>query len=497
MIKKFIIISFFIIAEITNSYAYYDFDNKLELAFTSILAFNFEEAERLLQQEKIEKPGNDLRLLYHNYINFLKTFISEDKSDFENLKINSSLFLNELNRDKDNSTSPFHLYVQSEILIQQALVRFKFNEYIISAGEIRRAYKLIQKNKILFPSFILNQKISGLLNAIVGSVPPQYQWIIKYAGMEGDISNGLNQLQASYEKVETTPFQSYRPEILFYIGNIFLIFSMPMDTVLLFHEMDSMINKSPLISLVYSNILMKLGKNDSALHILNSSLIKVSTYPFTYLYYKRGLVRLRKLDLSAKQDFQFFLLHHKGKSNIKSAYQKLSWISLIEGDSAMYVYNLKLCAQNGVALNEDDKIAQDESKSEGFINVFLIRARLFFDGGYYANALSELAGKNIEVFPRHRDQLEVTYRLGRIMQMTKKSDKAIMYFEKTIKNGISSNYYFAANSALMVGLIHEEKKQIVLAKLYYLKCLSIKHKEYKNSIDQKALAGLERIKLMN
>lgn len=496
MIKKFIFISFFIIVKISNSNAYYDFDKKLELAFTSILALNFEEAERLLQQEKIEKPGNDLRLLYLNYINFLKTIISEDKSDFESFKINSSLFLNELNLNKSNSSSPFHLYVQSEILIQQALVRITFNEYIISAGEIRRAYKLIQKNKTLYPSFILNQKISGLLNAIVGSVPPQYQWIIKYAGMEGNISKGLVQLQELYEDVKSTSFHSYRPEILFYIGNIFLIFSVPMDTVLLFNEMDSMINKSPLITLVYSNILMKLGNNESALNILNSTLLKVSNQPFTYLYYKRGLVRLRKLDLSAKHDFQFFLIHHKGQSNIKSAYQKLAWISLIEGDTAMYVNNLKRCAQNGVLLNEDDKIAQDESKGEDLLNVFLLRARLFFDGGYYSNAMSEIAGKDIGIFPRYRDQLEVTYRLGRIMQMTRQTDKAITYFEMTIKNGISSKYYYAANSSLMLGLIHEEKRQIDLAKIYYQKCLLIKHKDYKSGIDQKALAGLERIKGM-
>ena len=83
------------------------------------------------------------------------------------------------------------------------------------------------------------------------------------------------------------------------------------------------------------------------------------------------------------------------------------------------------------------------------------------------------------------------------MQMTGKKDKAINYFEMTIKNGLTSRYYFAANSALMLGQIYEEEKEKNKAEFYYKKCLSIKHEQYKNSIDQKALAGLARIKSMN
>ena len=54
--------------------------------------------------------------------------------------------------------------------------------------------------------------------------------------------------------------------------------------------------------------------------------------------------------------------------------------------------------------------------------------------------------------------------------MTGNTDKAIDYYEKTLKNGLSSEYYFAANSALMLGLIYEEKMQFGLAKKYFQKC---------------------------
>ena len=497
MIKKFVFILYIILSNSLNSFAYYEYDKKLDLAFSSILTLHFAQAELLLQEEKTEKPGNDLRLLYLNYIDFLKAIITDGKTEFEILKKNSAIRLEELNKNKSNSSSPFHLFVQSEILIQQALLRIKFNEYIISAGEIRKAYKLIHYNEKLFPGFILNKKVSGLLNVFVGSVPQQYQWIVKYTGMNGNITNGIEELQTLYSNINSTPFKSYQPEILYFLGSIYSTFSIPVDSFLLLDKSIASINSNALVAFVYTNIFMKQGENEKVLDILNSTLLQESNQLFIYLYYKRGLARLRKLDFTSAQDFEYFLIHYKGVNNIKSAYQKLAWVYLIQGDSIKYKENLRKCIERGVALNEEDKAANEEAESGEVSNVYLLRARLFFDGGYYDNSLSEISGKKIENFPHYSDQLEVTYRLGRIMQMTGKIDKAINYFEMTIKNGLSSKYYFAANSALMLGLIYEEEKQKNKAEFYYKKCLSIKHEQYKNSIDQKALAGLDRIKSMN
>ena len=122
-----------------------------------------------------------------------------------------------------------------------------------------------------------------------------------------------------------------------------------------------------------------------------------------------------------------------------------------------------------------------------------MRARLFFDGGYYSKALKEIVGRKISDFKHFHDQLEITYRLGRIMQMEGQTDKAVEYYRSTLKNGASSSYHFAANSSLMLGNIAEKKKDFIGASEYYKKCLSLSYDRYKNSIDQKAKAGLERI----
>ena len=68
------------------------------------------------------------------------------------------------------------------------------------------------------------------------------------------------------------------------------------------------------------------------------------------------------------------------------------------------------------------------------------------------------------------------------------------YYEQTLKNGSTSRYYFAANSALLLGMIYEERKDFPKAKSYFEKCLSLDNHEYQNSLDQKAQAGLDRIR---
>lgn len=492
-IKKVIFTFFLIVANFFTASAYYEFNKKLDSAYQKILSLHFDEAKTILDLESKVKPGNDLILLYYNYIDFLKAFISESEVDFELLKENAEKRLQIINKKKGNSLSPFHLYVQSEMLIQQALVGIKFEENVLSAKEIKRAYNLILKNQNSFPTFLLNNKVSGFLHVLIGAVPSRYQWIVRLAGMEGSISEGLMELNSIYKAIGNTEFASYRTEILFYLGNIYSSFSLLDESEELLITMQQLIGVNPLITFVAANILMKQGKNDQALAAIDSTLKDANSFQVIFLYYKRGLARLRKLDTGAEADFNYFLKHYKGKNNIKGAYQKLAWIALIKADTLHYKQMLQLSVSKGTTLLDEDKDAAAEAGSGEIINVYLVRARLLFDGGYYRQSLNEIRSRKISDFHHFHDQLEVTYRLGRIMQLSNQLDKAIEYYEMTLKNGFSSPYYFAANSSLMLGLIYEEKKEYTKAKSYFETCIGLNYDQYKNGIDQKAQAGIDRI----
>ncbi|MFN8166507.1 MAG: hypothetical protein U0X76_10160 [Bacteroidia bacterium] len=83
-----------------TSSAYYEFDNNLHQSYSALMDLQFDKAGELLNKESTEKPGNDLVLLFRNYIDFLKAFISEEEASAEVLKKNSAARLKQLTKGR-------------------------------------------------------------------------------------------------------------------------------------------------------------------------------------------------------------------------------------------------------------------------------------------------------------------------------------------------------------------------------------------------------------
>ena len=418
-----------------TSSAYYEFDNNLHQSYSALMDLQFDKAGELLNKESTEKPGNDLVLLFRNYIDFLKAFISEEEASAEVLKKNSAARLKQLTKKEENAGSPFHLYAQAEMYIQQAFVKVKLREYVSAASDVRRAYRLIDNNSLQYSSFPLNQKLYGLLHIIIGSVPREYHWLVELAGMDGTVSQGTEELNQLYKTVNNTPYDCYKEEILFYLSNVYSIYHADdelklMETLMMVQPYST---GSPLMRYCVSSILMKLGKNDDAIRVLEEPESYMTSYPFNFLYYKLGLAKLRKLDYSAKSDFEKYVSSFKGQNYVKSAWQKIAWINRLTGDMQGYYAALAHCKTDGVSFIDEDKDALNEANAAEPVNTLLLRSRLLFDGGYYERAQTELSGMPIDSFPRYRDQLEVTYRLARIAQKTGNMERAIDFYQKTIK----------------------------------------------------------------
>ena len=313
--------------------------------------------------------------------------------------------------------------------------------------------------------------------------------------MEGTIVQGTDELVALLNTIDNSVYKVYKEEVLFYLSSVRNTFSKSEgSSAAVLEMMKPLCRQSMLIRFCYSNLLMKNGKNEEALKALMDTSSSHGTYPFYFMSYKTGLAKLRKLDFSAEKDLQNFIIHYHGINYLRSACQNLAWIHLLKGDQKKYADYITLCKKMGNEYVDEDKDATHEATSGEIPNLLLLRARLLFDGGYYQQSLAVIAGKTGENFPRLKDRLEVTYRFARILHKLNQADKAIAYFEQTLNNGSSTKYYFAANSALLLGNIYEEKNDFEKAKMYYTKCLSLRDHEYQNSIDSKAQAGLERVK---
>jgi tetratricopeptide (TPR) repeat protein len=146
----------------------------------------------------------------------------------------------------------------------------------------------------------------------------------------------------------------------------------------------------------------------------------------------------------------------------------------------------------GSTETEADKQALKDARSGKWPDPLLLKARLLSDGGYWQEAFGLLQGKSSASFSTTEDRLEFAYRMGRIYDGLDREDEAIAAYLTTIKLGQQRREYYAARAALQIGFIYEKRGDKALAQSYFQKVLNLQDHEYKNSLDQKAKAGIAR-----
>ncbi len=482
------------------SRAQYALNDRCFSTYRQIILLRFQDARSLIKLEKSEHPGNTFPVYLENYIDFLTLFIGEEKDIYEKQK---SFFHSRIKKlEQGDPNSPLFLFTQAEVNLQWALVGLKFEEYTSSALKIRKAYQLFSENQRIFPDFLPNRLGLGIIHIMAGLIPENYNWIARLAGVDGSVENGLSELQqmVSY-KGDDRVFRMFRHQAGFYLSIATTSLSKDKSTALrtLLNMEDNLsadsLEGSPLFTFVRVNILMKNGKNDEARQVLESRTVDPHAFPFHYLDYLDGLTRLRKLDLTAGNCFQKYLTSFKGINYIKSAYQKLAWISWLKGDSTACRKYYERVKKFGNTIVDEDKQALYEAEKGIFPNKVLLKIRLLFDGGYYDQALNDLLGTPLKTYViSKKDFIEYGYRLARVYHERGNTDKALYYYLQTVELGKNETFYFAAAASFQMGLIYEDRREFKKADSVYRLCISMRNTEYKTSLNQKAKAGLNRLK---
>ncbi len=496
--RLFFVILLSIISICSN--ANYNFNKNCQKAFLSIISLKFNEGNNLILREKVSNPKNCIPYYLESYIDFLSVVISESSSSFEKFKSNKSLRLNNLGNGDKNS--PYYLCCRAEIHLQNAYSKMIFKEYLSGAYEINKAYRLLEENHEKFPDFIPNYKSLGLLHAIIGTIPDDYKWVAKVINVRGTVNQGVIELsKVLVSALSEKKYEYLIPESVFLLSFIQMNLQNNSNTanrlMQIFKKpiVNNIVIQNPLLTYCKANIAIKTGNNDKAISLLLACPKRKSYFYFYYLDYITGIAKLNRLDADSYKYLNAYVSNFKGRSYVKSAYQKLAWYYLINGNKKKYKDYMSRILYRGDNLTDSDKQALKEAESGEIPNVHLLRSRLLFDGGYYSKAHRILLSKKPgEICRNKKDKIEYTYRLARIYHELNKIEKAVSFYKMTIKNNANYKYYFAANSALQLGLIYEKQKNYSIAKEYYKKAISIETEEYKNSIQQKSKAGLERIK---
>lgn len=474
-----------------TSKANFDFNSNCINAYNAIFDLRIKDAQSLIQREKSQNPANAIPVLLENYIDFFTLLSSENRADYERIKSRRDSRLSYL--AKQDRNSPYYLFAQAEVYLQWGMLKSRFQDFMSSGFDVKRADNLLDDNQKKYPSFLPNKKSSGLINVILGSIPSNMKGIASTFGFSGNADKGIKTLESLMTSLPKTAYSFYSDEVVFFLCYIETDLSPNKNNYnKTIAYCNTMSDKSLLKTYLQAYVASRNAHNDSAIAYLLKKPKGSNYLDFPKLDYLLGVSKLNRMDSDANVYLISYLKEYKGINFVKDGYLKLAYYYYLRGDNSRYQAFLKMVKTQGDLYDEKDKQALKEA-NDSAPDVNLLKARLQFDGGYFSKALYTLSGKDADDFKLQRDKIEFYYRLGRIYDELNKTSDAISNYQKAINTGKHTSYYFAANAALSIGYIYENKNDKARAAGFFKEAIAMKNHEYENSIESKAKDGLKRI----
>lgn len=469
----------------------FDFNSRCKQAYQAMISLRIKEANELLREELRAHPENLIPVMLANYDDCLTLMFNGDPAEYKRRKANMDKRIDLI--EKGDESSPWYKFSLGTIYFQWAAVRIRFNEYFTAGTEFRKSFIQLKDNRKKFPDFRNTQVLLGLEEAIVGTVPDSYKWITSMLGMKGDVRKGTAQI-VDFLSQRDGSAALMREEAIFYYA--YLKFSLLSDHKGTWRYLDEStldFRNNHLYVFMKANFALNDNKAAIAEQVLRNRTQNAGYLDAPVFNYQLGIAMLQKLDDDCLDVFRSFVNRYKGKLFVKDAYQKMSFYCLAMGnlpESIEYKTKIKTA---GTTQIDADKQAQRYAENNVFPNPFLLKARLLCDGGYFQKALDQLKGSKAGDYPNIADKLEFNYRYARIFALMGEEEKAIPFYEATIRMGSTRQEHFAARSALEIGQIYEEGGLKDKAIASYRKCIEMKNHDYKSSLDQKAKAGINRL----
>ncbi len=465
-------------------YSYARFTPQQLQSYQEILNLRLKNAEYILAKENKDDAVN---AYLKSYILVLQLLASQHDSLFQAKKEQEEATLAQIR--KLDSKSPYYRFLQAEVKIQWAIVKLLWGENLAAAWSIKRAYHLLEKNQQLYPDFLPTKKSLGLLRIVLGSVPEKYQWLLQLFGLEGNINQGLVDMQSV---IEGNPTFSLETKLLLMLVQTYVLHE-PEKALHMGAEVCNRHKDSLLAQFIYTLVSIKAGKLQEDKRLaLPTQYADLIYSPF--FYYLNGEVCLLSGNYEqASYFYKLFLTHYLGKNYIKNVYYKLFLSDWLSGKPQASKY-LDSCLNKGRLQTELDRNAESFAKQRNLPNKALMQARLLTDGGFYEKAWEIVLKISEEQLNKPKDKIELLYRKARILDKQGNYEDACRFYQKTIDLSGNLPYYFAPNSALQLGYLYRDVfKNKKLAMNYFKKVLSYPEHEYKNSLDYKAKTALKRL----
>ena len=324
----------------------------------------------------------------------------------------------------------------------------------------------------------------------MSTIPKGYKWATSILGLKGDMKQGIKRIK-QYCFSNEVMFKEESQLYFIYLKNYLENDVEGASALIKTFKLDTKNNL--LFTFMAANLALN-NKNAALAETILTNRNKVDSYmPFPMLDYELGDAKMKRLDYSAILYFKRFVNTYKGNFYIKDAYLSLAYCAYLQGNLQEAEHYKALINTKGKAESDADKQALKAAKKLNFPHKEILKARLLNDGGYHQEALKLLLQipQNTLSAP---DKLEYMYRIARVYDDLGQDDNALNYYGFALKQGRSSTEYFAARAALQTGYIYEKRGDKQKAIQFFQTVLDLDDHEYKNSLDQRAKSGINRIK---
>lgn len=484
----YLLICFFCLAGICARGQQLTFSPNCVEAYQSFMALRMDEGKRWLAKETSSNPKNMMPFILINYEDLVMLTLNENPAEYKLRKPQMERRLKLL--EQSDQQSPNYLLMKGLLYFQWSLVQIKYAEYWNAVWDFRKSYLLFKENQKKFPSLTYNQVFIGLQEAVISTIPKGYKWATSILGLKGDMKQGIKRLRqycVSNEVMFKEESQLYYIYLKNYLENDVEGASALIKT----YKLDTKNNL--LFTFMAANLSLNNKNAALAENILNNR-NKVDSYmSFPMLDYELGDAKMKRLDYSAVTYFKRFVNTYKGNFYIKDAYLSLAYCAYLQGNMADAANYKQFVITKGKAESDADKQALKAAKKATFPHKEILKARLLNDGGYHQEALKLLL-QITSTSLTGSDKLEYMYRIGRVYDDLEQDENALNYYRFTLNEGRTSTEYFAARAALQTGYIYEKRGEYAKALQFFQTVLDLDDHEYKNSLDQRAKSGINRIK---
>lgn len=440
-------------------------------AYEAVFELKMAEARDIIQKQ----PDAPRMVLAANYLDAVELMLNEDKALYKKRKDLEEKRLDLLKNDPA---------AQAVAGLQWGVVKLTFGDFWSSAWTIRRSYLQLQEAHLKKPE-PLTKMYYGLMQAILGLIPEQYRSLAKIAGFEGgNLDKGLLLIkEVKNDPVFGLEAQLYEQMLLAFVQhqakeaaqNMQHIYTQNQDNYLTALTLCVISTKARQSAVTLRTLQQARWQQADYLKV------PVSQYMIAEALIYRGDYRL------ANQYYDRFLQSFKGDNYVKDSWYKKALCQWILGNEEQANDLLEKAADSGSDKTEADRYADHMTDQDHWPDVRLLKARLYYDGGFYDKAGRLLDSLEIQHFETTADKTELTYRKARLHQALGRSEMARKRYIECISLGSSlSDNYLPPNACLQIAKMYQSQGNITEARKYAKKVLVYKNYPYQNSISDKA-----------